>query len=81
MSDISSLQELREHGFTRGEAYACRLATARRILSEARWQRKKFGLLDAKYQELTAECAAARKVIRSSLRSLERWERGQCGGW
>ena len=43
MSDISSLQELREHGFRRGEAYACRLATARRILSEARRQRDVVG--------------------------------------
>ena len=81
MSDISSLQELREWGYRRGEAYACRLAEARRVLSDARKRQKNLGILDAKYQELRDERAEARKVIRSSLRSLERWRAGGFGDW
>ena len=69
MSDISSLQEQREHGFTARRVAACSATTARRILSEAR-RRAKFACLRRQIPGADQlKCAAARKVIRSSLRS------------
>jgi len=81
VSDIPSLAELREWGYRRGEAYACRLAEARNVLSQARKAHKNAGMSDAKHAQMSADCAHARKVIRSSLRSIERWRSGGFGEW
>ena len=78
---IPSLKDLREWGYRRGEAYAYRLGHARRLVKQARAERKRFGIVDAKYIELTSQIAAARKVIKSTLCSIARWERGGCEDW
>lgn len=80
MNNIPSLAELREWGYRRGEAYACRLALAREVIRNARKQ-KWQGMSDEEYSDLASDCAAVRKVIRSSLRSIERWAISGFGDW
>lgn len=80
-SNIESLVDLREWGYRRGEAYAYRLARARRLRYEARRRLRGGSLGAVREAQCMAECAEARKVINSSLRSMERWVRGGCGDW
>jgi hypothetical protein len=77
---IPSLKDLREWGYRRGEAYACRLGMARQQRRQAR-ATLRTKPSDVKHAQAIAELGEARRVIRTSLRSLERWADSECGDW